>query len=379
MGTNDMQQVKQQTRLATTNSVINVIEQFSKARALELDDYQKLCGVNALNYVGNLVEDISTDLERDNVISVVQNLMYLRLNVANGEVALITRNSQKGKKLEMQVMGFGYDALLRNFGLNVRKVHKAWLVREKDEYIPSEYIGLKATEPIWRRAKGSETERGKVVRIVYPVEMTDGYVEYLEGERESVKISLIAQAKQNMMKAKDKDQAEKLLRELENHTLDELVESPEWRDKTITCKVWDNGKWGESEVKIFNDTYTGASRENMIERKMRNHAIRKYPRNLDNIYIREAFESTYEEERYNNKLVENIEEKTVGKLDDEVKEKANQIVVEVKPNKAQVILEEEPQKQVIIQQEVKVATPKPQPKEVVVENAIDEDLENFFE
>lgn len=374
-----MQQVKQQTRLATTNSVINVIEQFSKARALELDDYQKLCGVNALNYVGNLVEDISTDLERDNVISVVQNLMYLRLNVANGEVALITRNSQKGKKLEMQVMGFGYDALLRNFGLNVRKVHKAWLVREKDEYIPSEYIGLKATEPIWRRAKGSETERGKVVRIVYPVEMTDGYVEYLEGERESVKISLIAQAKQNMMKAKDKDQAEKLLRELENHTLDELVESPEWRDKTITCKVWDNGKWGESEVKIFNDTYTGASRENMIERKMRNHAIRKYPRNLDNIYIREAFESTYEEERYNNKLVENIEEKTVGKLDDEVKEKANQIVVEVKPNKAQVILEEEPQKQVIIQQEVKVATPKPQPKEVVVENAIDEDLENFFE
>lgn len=379
MGTNDMQQVKQQTRLATTNSVINVIEQFSKARALELDDYQKLCGVNALNYVGNLVEDISTDLERDNVISVVQNLMYLRLNVANGEVALITRNSQKGKKLEMQVMGFGYDALLRNFGLNVRKVHKAWLVREKDEYIPSEYIGLKATEPIWRRAKGSETERGKVVRIVYPVEMTDGYVEYLEGERESVKISLIAQAKQNMMKAKDKDQAEKLLRELENHTLDELVESPEWRDKTITCKVWDNGKWGESEVKIFNDTYTGASRENMIERKMRNHAIRKYPRNLDNIYIREAFESTYEEERYNNKLVENIEEKTVGKLDDEVKEKANQIVVEVKPNKAQVILEEEPQKQVIIQQEIKVATPKPQPKEVVVENAIDEDLENFFE
>lgn len=381
---NEMQQVKNETRLATSNNVLKTIEQFSKARDLQLDDYQKLCGINALNYVGNLVEDISTDLKRDNVISVVQNLMYLRLNVANGEVALITRNSAKGKTLEMQVMGFGFDALLRNFGLNVHKVHNAWLVREKDEYTPREYNGLKATEPSWKPFRGTKEQRGKLIKVVYPVELEDGTVEYLEGEREDVKVSLIAQARQNTMKAKNKQEAEELLRELENHALDELIENPQWRDKTITCKKWDNGKWGEEDVKIFNDTYTGASRENMIERKMRNHAIRKYPRNLDNVYVREAYESTYEEERYNKSLVENIEEDTQGKLDTEIKDKAGKVVVE--PPKA--IIEEEKEPIVIKQDVTKVSQVEEETfqnetvdAEIVpqIESEIDEDLEGFFE
>ena len=65
----------------------------------------------------------------------------------------------------------------------------------------------------------------------------------------------------------------------------------------------------------------GFSKENMIERKMRNHAIRKYPKNLDNIYVREAYESTYEEERYNKPLNDNILEHTQGALLEKEKEK----------------------------------------------------------
>jgi len=370
---NDLQVAKQQTRLATTHSIIGVIEKFSEARSLQLDDYQKLCGVNALNYVANtLVEDISTDLNRENVISVVQNLMYLRLNVANGEVALITRNSKKGKTLEMQVMGNGYDALLRNFGLNVTRVYPAWLVRENDIYTPREYIGLKTTEPIWKVGGKDKKARGKLVRVVYPIQLNDGTVEYLEGEREDVKISLMAQAKQNMMKAKDKSEVERIIHQMEELDLDELLDNPEWRDKEIIAKTYEDGKYVDGKVRIFNDTYTGFSRENMIERKMRNHAIRKYPKNLDNVYVRDAYESTYEEERYNKPLNDNILENTQGALLTETEEKAGSVVVEA--------LQTE-QKEVVVEQPKVIVEPivvSPKPKVVEVSNEIDEDLDGYF-
>lgn len=379
---NDLQVAKQQTRLSTTNSIIGVIEKFSEARALQLDDYQKLCGVNALNYVANtLVEDISTDLNRENVISVVQNLMYLRLNVANGEVALITRNSKKGKTLEMQVMGNGYDALLRNFGLNIKKVHNAWLIREHDTYIPSEYVGLKRTEPTWKLGGKDKKERGKLIKVVYPIELQDGTIEYLEGEREDVKISLIAQAKQNMMKAKDKKEVETILRQMEELDLDDLLGNPEWRDKEVTTKSYNDGKYVDTPTKIFNDTYTGFSRENMIERKMRNHAIRKYPKNLDNVYVREAYESTYEEERYNKPMNDNILEVTQGALVEETQVKSNSIVVEAFNEEVvnEPIIQEV---KVEVKEKAKVVEPKVVIEEVKSEpivNEIDSDLDDFFE
>ena len=76
------------------------------------------------------------------------------------KLPLITRNSKKGKTLEMQVMGTGYDALLRNFGLNIKKVHNAWLIRENDTYVPSEYVGLTRTEPTWKLG-GKDKKRRK--------------------------------------------------------------------------------------------------------------------------------------------------------------------------------------------------------------------------
>lgn len=313
MAGNNLQQVKKETRLATSHNIINAIEKFSQARALDLDDYQKICGINALNYIATLVDDMSTDLDRNNVTSVVQDIMFLRLNVANGEIAIIKRYNKGGKdKVEFQVMGHGNDTLLRDFGVNVKKVHQAWLVRENDIYEPQQFVGIKKTDPVWKIVSDTKIKRGKLVRVVYPVELHDGEVIYLEGEREDVKISLIAQAKQNMMKAKDKKKAEELLREMETVDLDTLIENPEWRDKEIEVLQWDNknNKWGTGSTKIFNDTYTGFSRENMIERKMRNHAIRKYPKKLDNQFVREAHERTFEEERHDKQYVIEQEEDT---------------------------------------------------------------------
>jgi hypothetical protein len=377
---NEIAKVKQETRLQTSHNILTAIEKFSEARALELDDYQKLCGVNALTVISNLSDDIN-DFPRDNVISTVQNLMYLRLNPANAEVALTTRYKGKQKTVEMSVMGVGYDALLRNFGVNVLKVHEAWLIREKDQYVPQEFVGIKATEPRWKRGEGSKEQRGKVVRIVYPVELKDGEVIYLEGDREDVKISLIAQAKQNMMKASDKQEAERILREMEELSIDVLISDPKWRDKTIKTKKFDNEnkKWLEEDVKIFNDTYTGHSRENMLERKMRNHAIRKYPKNLDNILVREAYESTYEEERYNKSYVLDAVEETQGKLVEEVRDKANSVTVE--DTIPEVVLVE-PTKPIVKQTKstespkVELQIVKEEPKE---KSSIDDDLEGMFD
>lgn len=394
MAGNDLQQVKRDTRLTTSHNIIGAIEKFSQARALDLDDYQKICGINALNYIATLVDDISSDLDRNNVTSVVQDIMFLRLNVANGEIAIIKRYNKGGKdKVEFQIMGHGNDTLLREFGVNVKKVHEAWLVRENDTYEPQQFVGIKKTDPKWVKGSGTKEQRGKLVRVVYPVELKDGEVIYLEGEREDVKISLIAQAKQNMMRAKDKKKAEELLREMETVSLDTLIEEPKWRDLEIDVLQYNSkdGKWGTTQTKVFNDTYTGFSRENMIERKMRNHAIRKYPKKLDNQFVREAHERTFEEERHDKEyVIEHEEDLKSIELAREQMENAGSIKVEDNNPQEDTIpnvvdkLDEEPKKkkqptQVKVEKEtVEPTVEAPQKQSVEVNSDIDDDLDNMF-
>jgi len=171
---------------------------------------------------------------------------------------------------------------------------------------------------------------------------------------------------------------------MEELDLDDLLGNPEWRDKEITVKSYDNGKWVDGSTRIFNDTYTGFSRENMIERKMRNHAIRKYPKNLDNVYIREAYESTYEEERYNKPMNDHLLEDTQGALETEKQEKANTIVVEAleqEKNEPVVVQEIKPIKNdVKVENQPKVVEPITADAEPVsITTEIDEDLDDYFE
>lgn len=99
------------------------------------------------------------------------------------------------KEVELGIEGDGNDAILRQFGVNVKKVHPVWLVKEGDVFVYPKHKGMKLTPPEWEE-KGEST---KVIRVVYPVEMTDGKVQYLIAERESVKTNLLAHVRNSMM------------------------------------------------------------------------------------------------------------------------------------------------------------------------------------
>ena len=90
--------------------------------------------------------------------------------------------------------GDGNDALLRNYGNDV-KVYPCWIVKEEDEFTYPKRKGIEVEPPTWEE-KGLSN---KVVRVVYPVKLKDGTIEYLISERESVKVNLIAHIRNNMM------------------------------------------------------------------------------------------------------------------------------------------------------------------------------------
>ena len=119
----------------------------------------------------------------------------------------------------------------------------------------------------------------KAVRVVYPVMLTDGTVTYLSADRDSVKINLLAHVKQNMMnatfgicadryKATEKQKSE--IKDKKNEVLNAL-RACKTVDEMLECEIakpFISGAWLDTP-------------ESMIQRKMCNNAIRKYPKNYD--------------------------------------------------------------------------------------------------
>jgi hypothetical protein len=111
-----------------------------------------------------------------------------------------------------------------------------------------------------------------------------------------VKKSLLAGAKQN---GADDD----LLREIEKVDVYTLLTDPKWLKRTIKKSRSYKGKDGKTyekqyESPLFNPSYTAPnSRDNMIERKLRNHATRKYPKNFNQTNVKTLYEETFEEEK----------------------------------------------------------------------------------
>ena len=175
----------------------------------------------------------------------------------------------------MGIEGNGYDSLLSNYGKNVKQVYPHWIVKEGDKYIPPKHKGLSVTEPEWEE-KGISS---KAVKVVYPVMLTDGTVTYLSADRDSVKINLLSHVKQNMMnatfgictdryKATEKQKSE--IKEKKNEVLNTL-RACKTVDEMLECEIakpFISGAWLDTP-------------ESMIQRKMCNNAIRKYPKNYD--------------------------------------------------------------------------------------------------
>lgn len=275
-----------------SNTITGLIVNDYKTCGMELDDYSKECAIEAMTSIFNLVKnDPKSDigkLDTSNLTGIVKRCANLKLNASAypRECYFQLRNVNVGKdpqtgrdiwqkQVEMGIEGNGYDSLLSNYGNNVKQVYPHWIVKEGDKYIPPKHKGLSVTEPEWEE-KGLSS---KAVRVVYPVMLTDGTVTYLSADRDSVKINLLAHVKQNMMnatfgicadryKATEKQKSE--IKDKKNEVLNAL-RACKTVDEMLECEIakpFISGAWLDTP-------------ESMIQRKMCNNAIRKYPKNYD--------------------------------------------------------------------------------------------------
>ena len=137
----------------------------------------------------------------------------------------------------------------------------------------------------------STRERSRPIKpkmAVYLVKRKNDEIDVLYSTLDDVKKSLLAGAKQN---GADDD----LLREIEKVDVYTLLNDSKWLKRTIKKSYSYKGKDGKTyekqyESPLFNPSYTAPnSRDNMIERKLRNHATRKYPKNFNQTNVKTLF------------------------------------------------------------------------------------------
>ena len=295
-----------ETQLAKVNNAyLPLITSQLESNNITFSEYAKSCVMNAISAINNALETqgISwkdTSLDTSNMTQVLLTVATLQLNATStaNEVYFQIRNvSSKGadgkavwkKKIELGVQSEGWDSLLSRFGRNVKKVFPHWLVREDDEFKYPRYAGIEITPPEWQ-PKGS----GKVVRVVYPIQSTDGSVEYYIAERADVKKNLIAHISNNLMnetfgvcadrykatddqKVKIAEKKREVLDKAKELDLDALLDSAEF-DKYISPA------WKEEQ-----------SRESMIIRKMRNNIVKKIPKSFESSLENELFNESVDE------------------------------------------------------------------------------------
>ena len=270
-----------------TNTITGLVTRDFEQCGVEFDEYSKRCAMSAMSGIFQLVQNTDkaemSDLNTSNLREIVEQCASLKLN-ANAvprEVYFQLRSKQINgewkKVVEMGIEGDGNDALLRQFGNEVAKVHPCWIVKEGDEFIRPKRVGMEITPPSWEQKGLSE----KVIAVVYPVQLTNGSIEYLISERESVKTNLIAHIRNNMMNetfgvCKDRykatpDQKQKI-KEMKNQILSD-VRSCETLDDMLKCpsaQPYISAAWLDTP-------------EQMITRKLRNNAIKKFPKDMNSM------------------------------------------------------------------------------------------------
>lgn len=274
-----------------SNEITGLIARDYEACGVKFDDYSKQCALEAMSSIYTLVKTnpkVSMgNLDTSNLRGIVEHCASLKLNASAypRECYFQLRNVKVGvdengkdvwqQMVEMGIEGAGYDSLLANYGKDVAQVYPYWVIKEGDTYIPPRHKGIEVTPPEWEEKGLSQ----KAVRVVYPVKLTDGTITYLSADRESVRVNLLAHAKQNMMnetfgvcadryKATDKQKAEIKAKKEE---ILSAMRACKTVDDMLACEVakpYMSGAWLDTP-------------ESMIVRKMCNNATKKYPKNYD--------------------------------------------------------------------------------------------------
>lgn len=283
-----------------TNTITGLVTRDFEQCGVEFDEYSKRCAMSAMSSIYQLVQNTDkaemSDLNTSNLREIVEQCASLKLN-ANAvprEVYFQLRSKQINgewkKVVEMGIEGDGNDAMLRQFGNDVAKVHPCWIVKEGDEFTRPKRVGMDITPPSWEQKGLSE----KVVAVVYPVQLTNGSIEYLISERESVKTNLISHIRNNMTNktfgfvtgTKTDKYGKKVDRTIYDATPEEKAKIKAKKEEILSsvraCETLDDMlKCSVAQ------TYISAAwldtPEQMITRKLRNNAIKKFPKDMNSM------------------------------------------------------------------------------------------------
>lgn len=295
-----------ETRLVKyNNTYLGMIENSLDSHKVTLSEYGKICVVNAIASISELLavqglELASPDVDSSTLTTALMSVATLELNskAANREVYFLLRNKSVTvrtpdgkeetkwvKQIELNLEGDAHETLASKYGRNVKTIYPFWVVREKDDFKYPRMRGLEMSPPEWE-AKGE----GKIVRVVYPVLMEDNTVTYHIAERTDVVNNLKAHIRNNLMnetfgicanrfKATD---AQKAQIEAKKKELSALLVGKDIEEIIATAELqpYISPAWLDST-------------EAMVLRKLRNSVCKKIPKDFGkNYFVQEIYEKS---------------------------------------------------------------------------------------
>lgn len=357
-----------------TESYMSVIKKQMLDGGAVFDEYAGKCVLAAMGAINSMMHNQGltlNDLYSSNLNEILIKVATMRLNanavprecyfqIRNVNVAAKGDPANYEKQIEFGIEGDGNDAILANFGRDIKKVYQVWKVRSGDKFVYPKHNGLEMTAPQWE-----PTGQGEVIRVVYPIVKTDGTVEYYIGERRDVIKNLYAHISNNMMnetfgiitgkKSNGKDRTRYDATEDEKKQID--AEKKKIMDKAKSLGDIDAILDCEELSQFISPAWKEPqSREEMIIRKMRNNVVKKIPKD---------FGSAIAAEQYN------LMDDTYREIHAEIEDNANSVVYE---SPYQEVKEEEPAPQEPKQIEStpepeQVTEPEPEPTEAPQEQA----------
>lgn len=283
-----------------TNTVTDLVTRDFNECGVDFDEYSKHCAMNAMTNIYQLVTTSNVNIaniDNSNLREIVGQCASLKLNAnaVPSECYFQLRKKKIGNQyvqtVEMGIEGDGNDAILRNFGENVESVYPVWIVKKGDKFTYPKHVGIEITPPEWEQMGESEITE----KVVYPVKLTDGTVQYLISERQGVKINLFAHVRNNLMNetfgiAKSRydatpEQLEKIKAEKEKIFV--ALRQCETVEEMLECEIarpYISAAWLDTP-------------ESMIVRKMRNNAIKKFKKNYNTMAQRSflQIDETYQQ------------------------------------------------------------------------------------
>lgn len=269
-----------------TEGMLATVEKEYDMCGVPFDEYSRLCGVNAMSSIYQLVVSSGVsmnDLDTSNMEDLIKFCASNKLNcnAVPAECFFKLTNKKCGnawvKQVEVSMMGAGYESQLRNFGVNVAEVFPTWIIKAGDEFIPPKHKGIEVTAPEWE-SKGLSQ---RTIRVVIPIKMKDGSVQYKMSDRESVRTNLVAHVRNNLLnetfgiaesryKATPEQKAE--IEGRKTYILN-AVKSCETVDDILKCEIalpYISAAWTDSP-------------EPMITRKMINNACKQVAKDMNSI------------------------------------------------------------------------------------------------